>query len=171
MNVSNMYIGSPAQNPTGFQLLAYSSLTPAAASMTVSFDARSTLRIIIAVPSTAAADTLTLSLVSDAGNYSYTYSDDGAADANATAQNNWLVSANSTSGKRFIVCDVLNNLNKPKRLISLANELGTAAVAPHRTECIGVWENNSQQAGTLTLATVGANNLGAGTEIWVYGAN
>ena len=47
MNVSNMYVGAAAQNPTGFQSLGKTTLSGAATTMSVTFPARKNLQFVI----------------------------------------------------------------------------------------------------------------------------
>ena len=180
MNVSNMYVGAAAQNPTGLQLLGSTTLSIDSASLDVSsIPYRNHYFIVIATNGFDVADQLimTYNNITSGNRYCSRISVDGAADTAGTNAQNFPIQSSTAStygGTAFILLS--NFTGHPKRgtLESTFSVSSDASSAPHR--CAGALDyhrgDGSEFAITqITLSGAASHNIKSGSYIAVYGAN
>jgi len=169
-----MYIGSPEQNPDGWQLLGSQLLAAPAVSMTASCSTnRRRLRAHIFVAGLSGADTVKLVCNADTNNsYSYRTAENGAADATAVAQPAMPITTLAGTGGHYVVLDIANSPLFVKRLMGQDCAGGSAGFAPTHTRLTGVWLNTADALSSLTVSSAGGvATLSAGSKIAIFGSD
>jgi hypothetical protein len=167
------FITDPTQNPQGWQLLNYTALSAAASSIdTGVFTGKKSLQVIIYILGKSGAGGIpNLTFNGDSGaNYSYRYSNGGAADTTGTSQSNIPI-GNSSTEAVYAELNITNLVTTVHRAFFKCTEGGAKAAAPDRREGAARYEGGASEYITRITVTASANNLNTGTYIYVYGAD
>lgn len=136
--------------------------SPATQLLSGTFVAKTFLRVLIFVPSTASGGAVSIQFNADTGaNYSWGTENDNAAGSYNSTQTSAQLGALTNTDPRFIVLDILNIATVAKRGIG-ALEIQTAL-----GEASFVWNNTSNQITAIRLFA--GSNLGTGTRMVVLG--
>lgn len=106
-----------------------------------------------------------------AGNYSVRASNEGGADATATAQSNLSLVSATLDNPYFIVLDVIN-ISSVEKLInghSVGDNAAGAGNVPRRREIAGKWANTAAQVSSVTITNTGVGSYASGSELLVEG--
>lgn len=172
MRVENFYIGSYNQNPTGWQLLASTTLSSGGLSIDVSnIPARTFYHIIVVVAGKVGADSCLLRFNGDSGaNYDFRTSSNGAADATTASATSITLEPVTSNAGALLSIEVFNITTNPPRLYCKTSSGGAAGTAPNKAEVVGRWTNSGTLINQVTVLTA-AQNMNAGSSIFVYGSN
>jgi hypothetical protein len=175
MNVSNMYVGAPAQNPTGLQLLASVTDGGGTASIDIqNIPYRKFLRIVCKFMGKSGADTISVQYNADTGaNYNSKVHEDGGAAVSAVSQNSQLVFPKSSTLQAFSVIDINNKTasgaTRQTQFVTYSAS-ANAATAAFYMNGGGNWYSGDQ-INRVTFILAGANTFSAGSEISIYGSD
>lgn len=169
-NIQNFYIGAPAQNPNGLQLLSESSLVSGTSIDIQNLPYRRYLVIVLLLSGKALADTIGFRFNNDSGaNYSRRQSANGAADATAVSQSGLVAGSISGTVGQIIILEGKNEAGVDKHfLFRTCGEITAAANAPSRTEGAGFWDNETNAIDRVTAYSVGGQNWGG--QLMIFGA-
>ncbi len=170
--LTQRYIATAAQNPTGMQLLASNTLTGNAATLpSGTFVARDHLQVVAYVFGKTGAMTLDWDFNNDVGaNYSWKFSTNLGGYSTGINDNHWNAYGN-TNNPVLTVLDMVN-LNAPvKRGSHQTNVDGGKGVVPAHTLGNFYYEAGAASQVTSITLTASANNIGTGSYILVYGAD
>lgn len=155
MNISNFFISSSSQIPSGFHSLGRTELSAEATTMSLSsLPARKNLMVVYY--STSAGNESYLNFNGDGGN-NYTNSDDADVDH--------VTLDDAGAAVKYGLLFMSNDLDKAKQILRMFVINGSPIYQASR------WTNTTAQVTSMVASTSGGANFGIGSYLEVFGAD
>ena len=106
-------------------------------------------------------------------NYTFRYSDDGAADSVATSQSITVLTSGDNTMDRFCNLFIVNNAANEKLMIGNSVNSNTAGAgnAPLRAERVHKWTNTANQINIIDIINGGAGSFDTASTLKIWGSD